>query len=221
MTRLINFSEGEFYHLYNRGSDKRKIFLSSKDYERFVALLYLCNSNEPVHISLQGKNLNELLNVERDSELVDIGVYCIMPNHFHLLVKEKTEKGISRFMQKLTTAYTMYFNIKNDRNGNLFQGVFKATHVNTDEYLKYLFSYIHLNPIKIIESEWKEKGIMDIKKSKKFLESYLYSSYLDYMGKNREMKKILKIKSFPDYFDTKNSFEKTTEFWLNYKNEFK
>src|SRR6266853_650766 len=119
MTRPIEFSLGEYYHVYNRGSDKRRVFLSPRDYDRFVALLYMCNSPEPVHISLQGKSLSDLLKIKHKKRLVDIGVYCMMPNHFHLLLRERVENGISQFMHKLATGYTMYFNKKNNRSGSL------------------------------------------------------------------------------------------------------
>ena len=219
MTRSINFSEGEFYHIYNRGTEKRKVFLSTRDYDRFVILLYLCNSNNPVHISAQGKSIDDLFNVEISGELVSVGAYCLMPNHFHLLLKEKSENGISRFMQKLTTGYTMYFNKRNDRTGTLFQGVFKAEHADKDEYLKYLFAYIHLNPIKLINQTWKENGIKNKTHAEKFLESYKYSSYLEYSSKvNRKEKVILDIKEFPEYFEGTNDFHKMIKFWIDFKN---
>ena len=91
-----------------------------------------------------------------------------MPNHFHILVKEKIENGISKFMGKLTTGYSMYFNKRYDRTGSLFQGVFKSVHADSDEYLKYLFAYIHLNPIKLINPEWKENGIKDKNRANAF-----------------------------------------------------
>lgn len=216
MTRPITFSTGEFYHVYNRGTEKRKIFLSRYDYKRFIALLYLSNSTNSVRIEIGKKSLDELFHIDRDQTLVDIGAYCLMPNHFHILIHEKVENGLSHFMQKLTTAYTMYFNKKNERSGNLFQGVFKAEHANKDEYLKYLFAYIHLNPVKLIESKWKETGIKDQSKAKKFLENYLYSSYLECTGKSRKEKKILTPEAFPSYFENTNEFQKMVSFWLNF-----
>ena len=183
MSRNIKLSPNEYYHIYNRGVDKRKIFSGEKDYERFLALLYLGNSNIAVDLKLQGRTLKEVLNITREKTLVDICAYCLMPNHIHLLIHEKEENGISRFMQKITTAYTMYFNKKNDRTGSLFQGKFKATHADHDNYLKYLISYIHLNPVKLIEPSWKETGISKRKRAESFLESYRYSSYRDFLGR--------------------------------------
>lgn len=223
MNREANFfAESEFYHLYNRGVDKRKIFNNNQDKDRFLMLLYICNSNEAVHLSNLGSiQLDSVLKLPRDDTLVDIGVYCLMPNHFHLLVREKVESGISKFMQKLITAYTMYFNKKYDRSGVLLQGVFKAEHCDSDNYLKYLFAYIHLNPIKIIQTNWRESGISNLKKAEKFLREYRYSSYLDYLGYERPENKIIKISKFPRYFETTDQFTYFINDWLNYKENIK
>lgn len=219
MTRSMTFSIGEFYHVYNRGVEKRKIFLSDSDYKRFVALLHLCNSTDPVHIDMRRTTLDEILDTSPKNRLVDVGAYCLMPNHFHLLLHESREDGISQFMHKLTTAYTMYFNKKNNRNGRLFQGVFKAEHANKNEYLKYLFGYVHLNPIKLVDSKWKDNGIKNKTSAKNFLEKYEYSSYPEYAGLNRKEKVILSPKSFPGYFDKKTDFKKMISFWLEFRND--
>ena len=186
MSRNIPFIEDHYYHIYNRGTEERKIFLNESYYKRFIALLYLCNSTEPVRSSpLQGRTLQNVFKVDRKDTLVDICTYCLMPNHFHILIREKTTGGISKFMQKLLTAYTMYFNTKNERTGALFQGKFKAKIINEDEYLWNLISYIHLNPIKLIEPTWRESGIMNKKSAESFLQKYKHSSYLDYYGEQR------------------------------------
>ena len=219
MSRNFTFSEGEFYHIYNRGVEKKDIFLDTADKNRFIALLYICNSEKPVHLQLQGRTLNDLLGVERGNQIINIGAYCLMPNHFHLLVKEKVEGGVSKFMQKLSTGYTMYFNKRHVRSGVLFQGKFKATHASEDSYLKYLISYIHLNPIKLIDSSWKETGIADRRSAKKYLKNYTYSSYIDYLGIPRNQQKILDLEAFPTYFTSLNSFETEVDEWLSYQND--
>ena len=140
MTRNVKLAPGEFYHLYNRGTEKRNIFQLETDYERFLTLLYLCNGENVVQLKLQGRTLSEVDRTNDRNQLIHICSYCLMPNHFHLLVQEKEEGGISRFMQKVTTGYTMYFNERHGRSGGLFQGRFKATHANNDRYLKYLIS---------------------------------------------------------------------------------
>lgn len=222
------FAPGELYHLYNRGTEKRNIFSTKKDYERFVALLFLCNSKNKIHIkdllprgSTSGNLLHDLCEIERGDTLVDIGAYCLMPNHFHLLIKEKEEGGSSKFMQKLMTGYTMYFNTRHERTGALFQGKFKATHAKEDRYLKYLISYIHLNPVKLIEPAWKETGIADRKNAEAFLKSYTYSSYLDYttMGTERSESLVLEKNCLPNYFETAKMFDAHITDWLDYFHE--
>lgn len=200
--RAIPFGLDEFYHLYNRGVDKRQIFLDASDYDRFTLLLYLVNGTEPVRMSDQDNwKEKEMYTHNRDEPLISIGAYCLMPNHFHILAHETTEGGITRFMQRLSTAYTMYFNRKNERTGSLFGGKFKAQHADSDVYLKYLYSYIHLNPTSIIQPEWKEEGVRDIKKVEEFLEQYDYSSFLDYKNIERPESAILNRDNFPEYFD--------------------
>ena len=214
--RKTPFVPGEYYHIYNRGNSKQKIFLSKKDYERFVALLYGINTNESFNF-FNFKKGNGIFLKEVKNQLVSIGAYCLMPNHFHILITPLSEKGLSKFMQKLSTAYSMYFNETYKRTGGLFEGKFKSVHVENDNQLKYLFSYIHLNPVKLINSEWKENGIKNIKKTFKYLDTYLYSSFLDYGGQNRKEKLILKSTDFPNYFHSKNSFKREIIDWLKYK----
>lgn len=219
MLRKINFSPGNYYHIYNRGTEKRNIFVTETDHLRFLVLLYLCNNIKPVKIDellSQGRSLRNLFEIDREKLLVNIGAYCLMPNHFHLLIREKIDNGISVFMKKLGTAYVMYFNKKNERSGNLFQGRFKAELVNKNEYLKYLFAYIHLNPIKLIEPEWKEKGIKDINFVNQYLANYQWSSYFNFIGKKIN-DPILNTEEFPEYFENRKEFNAFIKDWLNYK----
>lgn len=218
MGRKIQFAPKSYFHIYNRGTEKREIFIDNNDYRRFLILLYLCNNTSPVSIRNlldKGLTFGEIFNIERKETLVDIGTYCLMNNHVHLLVKNKTENGISRFTQKLFTGYTMYFNKKNKRTGSLFESTFKANLVDKNEYLKYLFAYIHLNPIKLMESGWKEKGIKDIDKAKIFLKNYLWSSYPFYIGE-RENDPILNKQDFPRYFDNNKEFNEFVNDWLSF-----
>ena len=140
MERKFNFCVGEYYHIYTRGVEKRKVFLNRRDYERFTTLLYVANSKARVHISNLSKySYTDFFKIVRDETLVDVGCYCMMPNHFHLLLKEKEDGGISKFLSKLLTGYSMYFNTKNERSGPLFVKPFRAKHIQDDRYLNYLF----------------------------------------------------------------------------------
>ena len=215
--RKVVFEVGEFYHLYNRGNDKRKIFLTNNDYQRFICSLYAANSSSPIHLSDLRQWSKQVWKQERKKVLVNIGAYCLMPNHFHLLIKERGAGGITAFMQKLLTSYSSYFNLKHGRTGKLFEGYFKATHVDNDAYLKYLYSYIHLNPVKISNPNgWPTKIIQNIGVAESFLNDYPYSSYQDYLGHQRQEKVILNPKAFPDYFDNKIDFKSFIEDWMKY-----
>lgn len=171
------FEEGEWYHCYNRGIDKRSVFETEGDYVRFLQLLWAANSMEAVRVYNTRKHpLVDLLKDTGRDTLTDIGAFCLMPNHFHLLLREKSEGGITTFMRKLGTAYTMYFNIKNARTGNLFNKPFRSKHVHDDRYLQYVVQYIHCNPAELKEPRWKEGEVSNLASLEKFLSSYRYSS---------------------------------------------
>src|SRR3990167_6619947 len=195
MNRHITFAPNEFYHIYNRGVDKRIIFIDNSDYRRFIKLLFFCNSSMKVEMRELNKKLNQGITLEsfieeRGGTLVDICAFCLMPNHFHLLLREKNDKGITLFLKKLCTAYSMYFNIKYTRTGKLFERAFLAEHANSDQYLKYLFSYIHLNPAKIVDPNCKKNGVRNFIKTKNYVEKYEFSSYRNYLA-DRENNEII------------------------------
>jgi len=222
MYRKFTFEVGENYHIYHRGNGKQEIFLEDADYSRFIILLYLSNSVTPIHLSdFRGKNFSEFFEIPIREKLVNIGAYCLMPNHYHLLLTPIKEGGVSLFISKLATAYAMYFKIKYKRSGSIFEGPFRAKHLNTDEYLRYIFAYIHLNPVKIKigQEDWAEKIIPNVKIAKQFLQKYRFSSYLDYTDKKRVIGKILNKGAFPEYFDTVKDFESYTNDWIMYSSE--
>jgi len=170
---IRNFSENSFHHVYNRGVEKRKIFLDQDDYAMFIYYLYIYvqplkeikNRYPGTPFRLLGKNL---------SEEIDLIAYCLMPNHFHLLLKGSKKDSISKLLKQLTNAYTFYFNSKYDRVGSLMQGVFKSVRIVTDEQLIHVSRYIHLNPT---------IGFLV-----KNLNDYKYSSLSSYGGGKDKMK---------------------------------
>ena len=212
--RTVSLTEGEYYHIYNRGNSKQEVFRDKQDYERFVSLLFACNSDKKLVVRNVADSLT-LYDFERGESLVAIGAYVLMPNHFHILLTPLVEGGVSKFMQKLSTAYSMYFNKKYERTGGLFEGKFKSQHVGDDRYLKYLFSYIHLNPVKLIDPAWKESGIKSKNKTLDFLRTYKYASYLDFSGIKRSEGKILDTSLFPNYFPSVRTFETEILSWFN------
>ena len=218
MLRKDPFITGEYYHIYNRGIDKRIIFKSKRDYERFIMLLYLANSNSSFRLddilNKQRKIFKDILVLDRDNPLVSIGAWCLMTNHFHLLIRQEVDGGITKFMRKLGVGYSMFFNIKYQRKGALFGGLFKSKLIGIDDnYMRQLFGYIHINPLEMEFPEWKGKINKSSINMEKFLKSYKYSSYLDYVGENRVEKNIIKSENFPDYFQDTKSFE---DFIRNY-----
>lgn len=177
--RKIDFANNNYYHIYNRGVDKRIIFESNSDFRRFLEYLQFFNTTKKVQLAdIRKTNLED----SPQEKLVDILVYCLMPNHFHLLLKQRISGGISTFMKKIGTGYSMYFNISRNRTGSLFQGPYKAKAVANDNYLTHLSRYIHLNPIELVETSWKEKGIKNKNKSFPFIEKYPWSSYAIYLA---------------------------------------
>lgn len=151
VTPLVN---GQHYHVYNRGVASQPTFSNQKDYERFLLCLSYYRFKDlqlrlskllQVHKDEREKILSNLKTA--DDKTVDLIAFCLMPNHFHLLLKQISDGGISKFMKQITDGYTRYFNTKHQRVGPLFQGAFKAVRVETDEQLLHLSRYIHLNPL--------------------------------------------------------------------------
>jgi len=225
-TRKESFVAGEYYHIYNRGNSKQKIFLDDEDYDRFAKLLYLCNSEKS--FKFRDDIVNQKIDAydfDRGERIVSIGAWVLMPNHFHLYITPfhrsfLGDESVHIFMKKLCTAYSMYFNKKYNRTGKLFEGPFKSIHIENDEHAKYNFSYIHLNPVKLIDSMWKENGVKNIRKTLDFLDNYKWGSYLDYKGVRRLENKIVYSKDFPDYFLNPDVFNEEIFGWLNYGDNY-
>lgn len=189
------FSIGKIYHVFNRGVEKRDIFLSDGDRWRFLQGMYLFN-DESTSTNLlyrleqeKGKMHFGILRdymkkegIER-KPLVRIIADCLKPNHFHLLLQEIQKNGISRFMQKFGTGYTGYFNKKYERVGALFQGVFKSVEIQKDTQLYYILAYINvINPGQELEPELKSVA-QDPEEILRFVEQYPWSTHLEYLGK--------------------------------------
>jgi putative transposase len=153
--RKTEFANEEYYHIFNRGVDKREIFLNVKDYDRFILAMDLLNDKEDgLMIEWRDyKKTNPRATLEdflkpgfrKREALVKIIAYCLNPNHYHFILKQIEEKGIERFMHKLGTSHTKYFNTKQKRSGTLFQGRFRAVHIDSNEYLLYLSAYVNKN----------------------------------------------------------------------------
>lgn len=169
---IRDFSENSFHHVFNRGVEKRKIFLEKSDYEMLIYYLYIYLQPIDKIKSLYPATPFRILNKNLSNE-VELVAYCLMPNHFHLLLKGGKKDSISKFLKQLTNAYTFYFNNKYKRVGSLMQGVFKSVRMVTDEQLIHVSRYIHLNPI---------VGFLV-----KSLNDYKYSSFQNYNGKENKL----------------------------------
>lgn len=165
--RNHKFVPGEYYHIYNRGTDKREIILDQFDLDRFIRGLIYFNTILPIGsiYELNFKNRQEEIYKDNENQLVKIIAYCINPNHFHLVLTPLRENAIEKFMQKVA-GYTRYFNEKYNRNGVLFQGKFKSKHIDSNEYLLHVSAYVNMN-------NRDKLGTRSTKFSKSSLEEYL------------------------------------------------
>ena len=228
LNRQNIFEGGQYYHLYSRGNSKQDIFLDDKDKERFTKLLYLCNSTKNINFRDDiVKQKIDAWDFDRGKNIISVGAWVMMSNHIHIYAKclesspmsDIGENGITIFMRKLLTSYVKYINKKYERVGGLFESKFKSVHIKDDNQAKYLFSYIHLNPLKIIDSKWKKNGVKNIKKALDFLNKYRWSSYNDYRGIVRPENKIITPSDFPEYFSDPKIFDDEVFDWLNFNQD--
>ncbi len=164
------------YHVLNRANARVQIFDTDEDSKLF----------------------EDILEEAVEEYEVRLLAYCLMPNHFHLVVRQRVHDGIPTFMRKLGTSYAMYYNARHGHSGTLFQGRFKSTHVDTDKYLLWLLRYVHLNSLDIHAPGWREEGVSSKARAEKFLEEYRWSSRRDYQGDLRPERSLL---SLSDVYD--------------------
>jgi len=178
---IKKYVSGGFYHIYNRGVEKRDIFLDDQDYRVFLNYLkiYLSPKEEIIKEIKADENLSDEIKAKKILEIVSlnnfhnkIDVFCftLMENHFHIELRQKESRDVELFMRSLCTKYSRYFNRKYERVGPLFQGRYKGILIEKEEYFLHLSRYIHTNPIEILDKE-------------KDLTSYPWSSYPAYLGK--------------------------------------
>ncbi len=215
----------ELYHVLNRGVDKRDIFLEEKDYLRFVHNLFEFNdrkniTNNLFHLEKGQKNMG-LRNPYKRDLLVDVHAFCLMSNHYHLLLSSSDKESVSNFMRKINVGHANYFNKKYDRNGALFQGRYKSVLIDKESQFLYIPYYIHFNPLDLKFPEWRKGKIRDFKKAINFLSSYRWSSHPDYIGKKNfpsvtERTYFLEIFGGPDRYlkNIKERF-KEMELWIS------
>ncbi len=208
----------EVYHVLNHGVEKRDLFMDDKDRMRFVHDLYEFNDESPTNNLLHrirsvqhSKGLrNPYSERTPRRKIVDLHGWCLMKNHYHLLLSARIDGGLSLFLRKLNVGYANYFNERYHRSGTLFKGRTKKILIERDAHFLYILHYIHLNPLDYLPgaSTWRERdksGIRDWKKAIEYLNGYRWSSYIDYAG-SKNIPSIITTTLFKDVFG-------------NYKNE--
>lgn len=177
----------ELYHILNRGVEKRNIVTDDSDRLRFIHDLYAFNDRNATPNYILAERLEER---PRDL-LVSIHAFCLMENHYHLIVSPLSDEGISLFRHKLNMGYAKYFNERHERSGVLWQGAYKHVLVDRDAYFNYLPYYVHLNPLDYSFPEWREGNVRDAQAALEYLKGYRWSSHLDYLG----------VRNFPSVID--------------------
>lgn len=205
--RNIRFASGEHYHVYNRGNGKQLIFLNDKDRTRFLLILlyfqsplYFNNMHrlarnfvQHLELNIREENIQEIAK----KRYVSIESFVLMPNHFHLIVLQEKDHGISRYMQRVLNAYTKYFNTKHEKSGHVFQGTFQAVYIQTNRQLLHTSAYIHRNPRELKQWHGRES-------------QFLWSSYQDYVIKNR-WGNLLKTEIINSQFSGEKDYKKFVE----------
>lgn len=226
--RKEQFINGEVYHVILRALDNNLIFKNDDDYFRGIFSIYEFNNSIPVEIWLRRKQRKrekvlEALGgpssqlVQRDM-LVDILAFCFMPNHIHLLLQQRKDGGIAKFMSKVGTGYAGYFNRKYQRKGHVFQNRFLSVPIRDDNQLQIVFNYIHANPVSLIEPNFKEAGVKNPKETIEFINNYKWSSYRDYIGiKNFTF--VTQRGFMGKIIGETNGFKENLESWIFHKKE--
>ena len=209
--RRLVFINSYIYHVFNRGVERRTIFSNQKDYQRFLNILnYYFPSKVPIRFS-KFASLPPLLQQDYRKKFpnlptrIDLLAFCLMPNHFHLLVQQTERSGVTKFMSDISNSYARYFNTKYKREGPLFQGPFKAVLIETDEQLMHISRYIHLNPF--------VSALVNLKN----IHTYPWSSLQNYMGKKTPV--TVKSQKTLSYFPSPKAYMKFVEDQADYAKE--
>lgn len=190
----------ELYHVLNRGVDKRRIFMEDGDRVRFVHDMYEFNDHEAASNTLRRLEMNDFVNRSFREPVIEIHGWCIMPNHYHLLLSELVDGGITLFLRRLNIGYAKYFNDKYERDGTLFQGRTKKIRITSDSHFLHILHYIHLNPLDLThDRSWRSFEIKNARAALEHLSKYRWSSYLDYCGKNN-FPSVISTDLFRDVF---------------------
>ncbi len=208
----------ELVHVLSRGVDKRKIFMDRQDHLRFIHDMFEFNDqapvlNAPYRFHASKGEVNGVVKHEPRKLLVNIHAFCLMPNHYHFLLSDKVPNGISQFMKKLNIGYAKYFNQKYERRGTLFESRYKSVPIKSEAHFIHIPYYIHLNPLDLVAPEWRERKLNDLKTAIKFLNTYRWSSHLDYIGQ-KNFPSVTQRDFLASYFETPAQYKRSIEKWL-------
>lgn len=188
-----------YYHIFNRGVDQRVIFQDENDYWRFTAGMFLFADekfkNPGTKSWLQKDMLDSLLETERGRKpMVEVISYCLLPNHFHMLLRQLSDNGVERYLHKLGMAYARYFNHRYQRSGRLFENPYKSVLVDNDPQFYHLPRYIHLNILDLTGFRWRDGVVDDWEKAFRFMDEYRWSSHRVYNGFEQELPVVDEMK---------------------------
>ena len=210
----------ELIHTLNRGVDKRIIFLDDQDHFRFIHNLFEFNDQKGVnnlyyrfHKAKSKDFVSHYIEREQRKLLVDIHAFCLMPNHYHLLLSSRVEKGISKFMTKLNIGYAKYFNEKYQRSGALFEGRYKSVPIKDESHFIHIPYYIHCNPLDLKYPQWRERELKTSQSALNFLDNYRWSSYMDYTGRHN-FQSVTNRKLLLKFFGGPEEYSRSLGEWL-------
>lgn len=202
------------YHIMSRGVDKQTIFREDLDYRRFINGLFIFNNTKnSLRSNRRESPLAANLACRQREPLVNLHAFCVMPNHYHLLVEPIKENGLSRFLQKLNVGYAKYFNIKYERKGTLFESRFKRIEVSSEAHFIHLPYYIHSNPLDLFDYGWRAREVSNPQKALEFLMNYRWSSHLDYAGKEN-FPFVTQRELLSEFFNGRDGYQDAFQKWI-------
>lgn len=220
MLRKEKFAPGEYYHIYNRTLFATPVFKNNRNCNRLMQAFLLANSTQSsraFQFLRDNKNaaIEDILKITKNGDkLVDVICYTIMPDHYHMLLREKTEGGITSFIHKCNISIAKYINIKSERRGPLFESLFKSKHIATNNYLLHLSRYIHLNPLDFLGAkQWREHKVKNWNQIKNHLFNYPYSSLKKFLDTNYKDKILSGTEIITRQFKNMKEYEEFLRDW--------
>ncbi len=231
MRKVIPLITDNIYHVMARGNNHQNIFHVEADYFRLIKDLYEFNDEDttsgvervllwrkPTVTGSDPVTVGKKRIKKKRKLLVEILVFCFMPNHFHLLLRQLKNGGISEYMKRVKGGYATYLNCKHGSKGSIFQSHIKAVEIKSDDQLNTVFSYIHTNPCQLVEPNWKTAGLRNEKKALEILDSYRWSSYLDYTGK-KNFPSLTNRELFMELYGGAKGCANAVRGWIKHKSD--